>query len=62
MGMKDLKFNGLNKHWSIRFLILSFLLIGCISLVNVVCLIAIIKPRAHSQAIFDLIYLHHIWN
>ena len=33
--MNDLKINGLNKYWSVRFLVLSFLFIGCVSLVNV---------------------------
>ena len=33
MGMNDLKISGLNKYWSVRFLILSFLFICCVSFI-----------------------------
>ena len=35
MGMKHSNIGGLNKYWSMRFLILSFLFIGCLSLANI---------------------------
>ena len=33
--MNESKFNGLNKNWSNRFLILFLLFLGCISLINI---------------------------
>ncbi|EEE39999.1 hypothetical protein P9202_774 [Prochlorococcus marinus str. MIT 9202] len=35
MGINDSKFNGLNKIWSNRFLVLFLLFLGCISLINI---------------------------
>ena len=35
VDMNDLKVSGLNKYWSTRFLVLSFLFICCLSLINV---------------------------
>jgi len=33
--MNEFKFNGLNKIWSNRFLVLFILFLGCISLINI---------------------------
>jgi len=33
--MNEVKFNGLNKIWSNRLLILFVLFLGCISLINI---------------------------
>jgi len=33
--MNEFKFDGLNKNWSNRFLVLFLLFLGCISLINI---------------------------
>ena len=35
VAISQIKLNGLNNYWSIRFLVISLIFIGCFSLINV---------------------------
>ena len=52
--MNDLKINGLNKYWSVRFLVLSFIFIGCLSLANIAYINGVKKLRGMTLVGLDL--------